>query len=359
MAHRLFRRLAMAGGILSLLALTLPTAASAQIIQVDPTSGRNPESINATPQKAAAPINGVTLGVGGLDPSRHIVVNISDTGFDKQDYTVLSSIGMSLKSDIGTIEFKNTGTMVHTATTIPGSGYLRVTQDNYQRCGGRTCNSDGPLDTGGIAPGQSVVVGLQYAGGGQVQSATDCPPFGNSTPGFKCDPVNLTIKGTGLSNILNSSMEGTVHHNADGTLSTVRTFNSVKGSPKAPLSGQVTVTIDDENGYDPTTLYVLAGTIVTFVNNGQMVHHVRGRSPSPPTIDWVTLADSGGLGPGESWSTLFDCLIPGCRTMGTGNGKFNSLVATDLIMNNINGATTSNGTDSRFVMRITTIALPS
>jgi plastocyanin len=360
------RRLSAATIGLSLMLLGLPTAASAQIVKVDPATGSNPSSVATTPEKAGPPVNGVTIGVGGLDPSRHIVVNISDTGFEKDAYTVLTTLGMSGKSDIGTVEFKNTGTKVHTATAINGTGYLRVAEPNYERCNKRTCNSDGPLDTGGIAPGQSVVVALQYTGSVQLTSSTDCPPFqvvrfGTPASGFDCVPVNLTVKPTALSNILNSSMEGTIHHNADGSLSKVRTFNSIKGAPNKPLTGNVTVTIDDEDGYDPTTLYITTGTTVTWVNkpSNKLVHAVRARVPPAPNPDKIHLLWSS-IAPGETYSYYFDCAPdPGCTKDGGYNTKVYSLIATDWIPNNVNGSSTSNGYDSRFVMRIVTIKAPS
>ena len=350
---------------LSLLLLGLPQAASAQIVQVDPATGANPSSIATTKQKPAPPVNGVTLGVGDFDPARHIVVNISDTGFDNDSYTVLTSLGQSLKADIGTVEFKNTGTRVHTATAINGTGYLRVAEPNYEHCGRRTCNSDGPLDTGGIAPGQSVVVALQYTGSVQMTSSTDCPPFqktqfGAPSNGFDCSPSTLTVKATGISNILNSSMEGTIHHNADGSLSKVRTFNSVKGSAKAPLTGNVTITIDDEDGYDPTTLYITTGTTVTWVNkdDNKLVHAVRARVPPAPNPDKIHLLWSS-IAPGESYSYYFDCAPdPGCTKDGGYTTKYYSLIATDWIPNYVNGASTNNGYDSRFMGRIVVVKAP-
>lgn len=362
MRQRLLRTISTAGVAVSLMLGVLPQAASAQIIQTDPLTGMNPSAVVTTPQPAEAPVNGITFGVGAQDPSRHVVVNISDTGYDKSSYTVstTSGTGNGLNTDAGTIEFKNTGTMVHTATLYPGSGNLFVAEASKQSCSRSKCASNGPLDTGGISPGQSVVVGLGYQTGKiKFSSATDCPVWGNSTAGFDCTPVSLTVKSTPQQQLISGSMEGTVRHNADGTLSLVRTLNTVKGSSKNPLTGNVTVTIDDENGYDPTTLYVLAGTTVTWVNNGQEVHAVRPRGPGPATVDWVTLLDSGGLGPGDSYSYTFDCgPDPGCRHMGAANSKFYSVVLSDRIQPRINGNSVANW-DSRFMMRITTVAQPA
>lgn len=362
MPKRMVRLVGAAGVAMSLMLGALPQAASAQIIQANPLTGINPSSVTTESQPAAAPVNGMTLGPGALDPSRHIVVNISDSGYDKPGYTVSTSSGTGngLNTDAGTIEFKNTGTMVHTATLFPGSGNLFVSEASKQACSRSKCTSNGPLDTGGISPGQSVVVGLGYQTGKiRFSSATDCPAWGNTTPGFDCTPASLTVKSVPQEALISGSMEGTVRHNADGTLSSIRTLNTVKGSPKAPLSGEVTVTIDDENGYDPTTLYVLAGTRVTWLNNGQDVHAVRPRGPGPATVDWVTLLDSGGLGPGQSYSYTFDCgPDPGCRHMGAANSKFYSVVLDDRIQPRVNGNNVSNW-DSRFMMRITTVAQPA
>jgi plastocyanin len=269
--------------------------------------------------------------------------------------------GFGMNTDGGTVEFKNTGTMVHTATWVPGSGNLMVSEDAFLRCGRGNCTNIGVRDTGGITPGQSVVVGIAYQPSGTIQfsSATDCPTWGNNTPGFNCAPSTLTVKAVPQDSITVASMEGTVHHNADGSLALVRTFNSTKGSPKSPLTGSVTVTIDDENGNDPTTMYVLAGTIVTWVNNGQVVHSVRPRSPAPPTVDWVNLLDSGGLAPGATYSYTFDCgADPGCRHSGAANSKFYSVIIDDRIQGAVNGNSPINW-DSRFMQRIVTVAVPS
>ncbi|HLG68884.1 MAG TPA: hypothetical protein VK009_00515 [Chloroflexota bacterium] len=366
MAHALLRRLLTAGGILSMMALTMPAGASAQIVATNPTTGVNPSSIATTPQPPGPPVNGVTLGVGGLDPARHIVVNISDTGFDKDSYTVLTTLGMNYKSDIGTVEFKNTGTKVHSAKAVPGTGYLRGSTAAFVHCGRSTCSSDGAVDTGGIAPGQSVMFAFEYTGTTQFTSSIDCPPFqnigfGQATTGFDCSvQPTLTVKATGLSNILNSSMEGTVLHNADGSLSQVRTFNSIKGSPKAPLTGNVTVTIDDEKGYDPTTLYITTGTTVTWLNkpDNKLVHAVRARVPPAPNPDKVHLLWNS-MAPGQTYSYYFDCAPdPGCTTDGGYTTKVYSLIATDWIPNYLNGSATNNSYDSRFMMRIVTVVAP-
>ena len=145
MTHRLLRRLSLVGGILGLL-LVLPQGALAQLVTVPP-GMTNPEIPPTQAEKAAPPVNGITLGVGRFDPSRHITVNITDAGFEKQDYTVLTTLGQNAKSDQGTIVFQNNGTVVHTATMIQSTGYLRVSQDQYERCGVRGCANDGPLDT--------------------------------------------------------------------------------------------------------------------------------------------------------------------------------------------------------------------
>ncbi len=355
MAHRLLRHVPLVGGILGL--LMLPQVASAQLITAPP-GGVNPEIPPVQAEKAAAPVNGITLGAGRFDPSRHITVNITDSGFEKQDYTVSTSLGLNSKSDQGTIVFQNNGTMVHTATMIPGSGYLRVYQDNYVSCSARTCSAGGTLDTGGIAPGQAVVVTLQYLGSGDFTSATDCLN-GNSTPGFNCAPVHLTIKATPISNILNSSMEGTVHRMPDGTLDTKRTFNSSQGSASKPLTGNVTINIDDENGYDPSTVFISAGTDVTWVNKGNNTHSVRCRTPGTCAPDWVHPLDSGGLVSGDSYTYHYDCSPdPGCRNMGGFTSKFISNIIDDIIQPNQNGSTNSNGNDSRFVGRIVVVPLP-
>ena len=369
MRRTLLRRAPLVGALLGM--LVMPQMVSAQIVTVNP-GEPNPE-VPATIAgiKPLPPVNGVTLGPSGLDPSRHIIVHITDRGFDKPSYTVVTTFGMNYKSDIGTVAFENDGTMVHTATLVPGSGYLPVALDSCHAAGGISTRhgvtsahgtrSDCSLDTGGIAPGQTVVAAVEMSAGKiQFTSATDCM-FGNSTPGFDCTPSTLTAKGGALSNILNSSMEGTILHNPDGSLSKVRTFNSTVGSSKKPLSGTATVTIDDEKGYDPTTLYITAGTVVTFLNkpDNSQVHQVRARTPPSPKVDKVNLLDSGGLGPGQSYSYTFDCATdPGCHNQGGYNAKFYSLVGTDLIPADQNGAGTNNGTDSRFMGRIVVIPAP-
>ncbi|SRR5579884_1683905 len=331
MIRRLIRHLPMAAALLSL--TVLPQAAFG----------------------ADAPIN---LGPSPTDASRHITIKITDSGFDKKSYSVMTTA--SDRADTGSIDIINDGTRVHTATMVPGSGFLQVNEDQYVGCSRRTCSSTGPLDTGGIAPGDKVNIELPYTGKIMFTSATDCPPFGNATSGFDCTPVQLQVRSAPPSSMIAQSMEGTIHRLAGGEFDKVRKLNSVKGSSRQPLTGNVTITIDDENGYDPTTLYIRAGTEVTWVNKGQTIHSIRARPPGSAAPDAIHVLDSGGLDSGDRYTYFYDCAPdPGCRHQGGYTSKYISNVLTDTIPARMNGASQSNGTDSVFVGRVVVVPLPS
>jgi len=294
-------------------------------------------------------------------PPMNITVQISDKGFDSQTYNA-SSIPWPSPNN-GTVTFQNTGSQVHTATFLPGTqGYgVRVLSVKDGKGGISTCFSNpslfamftdtcgrlGVLDTGGIEPGGSVTVAFpQGAGKFTFTSATDCLG-GNRTPGFNCAPSTLN-EVTNPGDML-SIFEPGSSIDAMGSKSCVipealssgsfcftagPQWTTVGGSPDKPLNG-ATVTIDDIKGFQPTVLYVQAGTQITWVNKGTRVHSVSQYGP----YQWQFGQNiDKGLGPGESYTANIGCNAgPGGSCAGVAMG-IASKVSADLIPPSQNGA---------------------
>lgn len=78
-------------------------------------------------------------------------------------------------------------------------------------------------------------------------------------------------------------------------------YTVVVTGPVAPASAiaGTTITIDDQYGFSPLSVSVRAGQSVTWVNTGTNVHTVTSNPGVIPAFD------SGGLGPGQSFSYTF------------------------------------------------------
>ena len=230
---------------------------------------------------------------GQPPPPQNVTVQISDAGFDQPSYT-----GSTLpwpSPNNGTVTFKNVGTKVHTATYVPGSASYGVRMLSRTDATGTplTCFSNGGLfpdgcgrlgvlDSGGIDAGGSATVAFPNgAGTFSITSATDCLN-GNSTPGFNCTPASLTevmaqpdpiaiFYPGSVFNTPGSASCTTTTTPATGApvcFTKSRQWQSVGGSPQAPLNG-ATVTIDDVKGFQPSILYIVAGTAITWVNKAR------------------------------------------------------------------------------------------
>ena len=169
-------------------------------------------------------------------------VTIGDSGISPRTITVAAG---------GSIAWTNSGSRVHTATSLPGTVLT--------------------FDTGGLGHGQANVVTFGTPGTFNYSSSTDCLK-GNSTPGFDCGPYSVVVVAPPA--------------------------GSTGAAPQT--STNVAVSIDDTNGFQPTDLSIQAGQTVVWTNNGTKVHTV--------TQDggyFLPGFDSGGIAPGQSFSYTF------------------------------------------------------
>jgi plastocyanin len=231
------------------------------------------------------------LAVGGVSPAaadaQNATITITDKGFNPANV----SIGLG-----GTVIFTNSGTIVHTAST--GGAAPTV------------------FNTGGLAPSQSKGISFSLAGTYPFNSATDCMN-GNTSQQFGCGGGTITVGPASAASIPASPAPAPV---ASAPVSAPAPATTVGGS--APAT--VTVTITDA-GITPTSVSVAQGGTVTWVNNGKVVHTATstgGGNPLP--------FDTGGLGPGQSGSLVFnapgtytytsatDCVNKGASSFGCG-----------------------------------------
>lgn len=269
--------------------------------------------------------------LGAAKVERSITINISDSGFEQHSYTVGFSPGTSSSGgDSATVTFTNNGTMVHSARVIPGTadpgssfGEHTTASGGVLACPlGRACGKMGATNTGGIEPGGSVSLGFAPFKAGvtyALTSAIDCL-FGNANPSFDCGPVELTLVSIPSTSSLSGTFPGSVLRPAGSSdcisgllpvvpgtgpafcFSEVRDPGTVKGSSKVPL-GDTTVEITDFD-YNPTLVYVKAGSTVTWINKGERVHSVQKKGPQAPPDGYHNLT-SPGLAPGETYSYTF------------------------------------------------------
>src|SRR5579862_6908830 len=89
---------------------------------------------STTPKAAPTPlpIAGCAPACANVD-SRRLTIHITDTGFDKQSYTVNTSSSQAADYK-DWITIINDGTQVHTATAIPGSGYIQWSFTCFPTC---------------------------------------------------------------------------------------------------------------------------------------------------------------------------------------------------------------------------------
>jgi hypothetical protein len=306
MAHKLLRRVALSGGLLSMVLVGLPQTA---------------------------------MGATAI-PARNITITITDSGFDKSDYT--AGYSGSTPDDGASIIFVNNGTSVHTAQTVPGAKDLGATfgAATTPLGGVRACfvavgNGCGPklqpTNTGGITPGggtvtlgfQPIMSGADYT----LSSGPDC--IYGKNPAFDCTPVTLHLVPIASRSGISGTMAGS-NFRAVGSadcLASVppivpptgdpycyangRDPGTVLGSPSKPV-GDTTVTITDIMGFDPTTLYVKDGSTVTWVNKGARVHSVIEKPFTSGPYNGFDFLGGVGIGPGETYSYNFHT-YPGWR----------------------------------------------
>lgn len=220
-------------------------------------------------------------------------VDLTDAGF----FPPIVQVGLS-----GVVTWTNRGKNVHSVTT---------TSD--------TNTSLPSFDSGGLAPDRSFSMAFGTPGVYTYLSGPDCA---SGVPiGFNCRSYAVIVGSAPL------------------TLPTAVPPTPTSTPPTVPGSA-VVITIDDTIGFTPSDVNIKPGQTVTWVNVGSNVHSVvvnqnpLGVSAGPPF--WLPYAlpsntnitfDSGGLGPGQSYSFNF---------AGVGTYPYHSSIERQFWMNNPN-----------------------
>jgi plastocyanin len=217
-------------------------------------------------------------------------VTISDAGFDPPIATI--NVG-------GTITWTNTGTKVHTASSITGPV---------------------PFNTGGLGNGQAFPINFTVPGTYRYTSATDCVNSGGGQgPGFDCGTV---------ASVVVVDVNKAYNPNAFPTPSPTNTPLPTTGPPQS-VAVQITA-----HGFVPPTVTIALGGSVTWINADNGGTHTAtttsGGNPTP--------FDTGGLGPGLSssfgftlqgtytYTSAIDCLN-GSSTPGFSCGVYQIIVS--------------------------------
>jgi plastocyanin len=253
-----------------------------------------------------------TVALADPAPPSRLTVTMTDAGFDQAAYTMATTPGSA--SDTGLLTIVNAGKNAHTATEVPGSPF-KVGIGAINFFAGQTSNI-ADFDTGGLGPGQSMTVGVPFPGTYRFSSAIDCLN-GNHSPAFNCTPVTLTVvtpqAGSSPAAVAGTAVipGGDCARNilTPGTprlcVGQDRVPGEVAGSPAQPV-GDTTVTIDDVTGYQPSVVYLKAGSTITWVNKGAKYHGVKQKTGGG-FPDGYHLLDAGLLEPGQSYSYTYAC----------------------------------------------------
>lgn len=295
------------------------------------------------------------------------VVIVDDQGFHPREVTVGQGGATNAQ-----ITFVNLGTNVHTATELPSSPMWNsgITVTMAQNGRGSTENKKkftgraNWFDSGGITPDPGatvaqamanfsfVVAGFGGTNGDYLYSSyPDCIAADRPTPsptGFDCTPAIVhvvdnqestksvqktlgpgamwlgdSIMGTSLRPAgdpecamvsPNNPLLAPGRNNEVCVASNRRSFaKAPAGSKSKPLTGNVTITIDDVYGFDPDNMAVAAGSTITFLNkpSNVLIHDVvLSKKPFDQGTGYSTTGqnssaggvNSGGLAPGQSWS---------------------------------------------------------
>ena len=220
-----------------------------------------PAPVPAPPAPATAPAAPpVTSG-----PAANATVTITDKDMSPATVSILLN---------GSVTWKNQGKDVHTATSTADS------------------NASMPaFDSGGIGGSQQATVGFTTPGTYLYTSAVDCLSGGQ--PAFTCGPYTIVVSSTA-----------------------VPQPTPVGGIPTPtpnPLiaTGNATITIDENKGFQPNPLNVKVGQTVSWFNAGQQTHSVVLNQGDPLKIWWMPLSssviplDSGGISPNQVYSFTF------------------------------------------------------
>jgi plastocyanin len=187
-------------------------------------------------------------------PQPTATVYITDTGITPE--TVYIALN-------GSVTFINQGSTVHTATS-PGTSTWQG------------------FDSGGLAPGGIYNLGFATAGTYTFSSAPDCLN-GNNNPQFKCSTTYSVVVGSV----------------PVPQPTTVPTAGPTAVPPLAQPNPNTKITIGDSGGFQPSTLTVKAGQVVTWTNTGANTHTATSNQGYLPAFD------SGGLSLNQSFSWTF------------------------------------------------------
>jgi plastocyanin len=333
----------------------------ALLVGVGAFGGATPAVAQTSPCPGGDPRFGAGIAIAQCDSKilstwgqdTNVIITIDDAGFHPREVTVGQG-----PIDAHVI-FINTGNNVHSATEVPSSPMWNSGLAVGIRQDDRTAKTKAGVqkfDTGGITPmpgatPQQAMANMAFMiadfgnnGDWLYSSWPDCLAGDRpTTTTFDCTPAVIhvvdaqedakstkKVLGPGA-DYLGTSYKGTVLRPlgdpdcafvGTGVILAPGRNNQVcvsakrfsfakapKGSASKPLSGNVTVTIDDIWGFDPDNFKIEVGTTITFVNKpeNQLVHDVvlaskRLVSGLATAADGVTNVNSGGLAPGQSWS---------------------------------------------------------
>lgn len=281
-------------------------------------------------------------------PSKTLTINISDSGFDQPSYTVATTPS----GEAGIVTIVNRGSVTHTATEMPGAPFkVGIGQINF--FAGQSTNIT-DFDTGGLGPGQNIVVGVPYPGTYYFTSATDCLN-GNKSPRFNCTPAAINVVAAPTAAMVGSAVNATgncartVIADTPGQPAVCvgqdRLPGQTAGSPTQPV-GNTTIGIDDVAGYQPSVVYLKVGSTITWTNNGQKSHGV-SQKVGTAAPDGFHPLDAGALDPNRSYSYTFSCPpgptsattglpLTGCTDL-VGPFEYLSTVGTDAVFPNTDG----------------------
>ncbi|HLQ35828.1 MAG TPA: hypothetical protein VK457_24330 [Chloroflexota bacterium] len=288
------------------------------------------------------------------DKGDNVIVTIDDSGFHPKEVVVGES-----PIDAHVI-FVNLGTNTHSATQIPASpmwnstAFVAMKKNDFKQGGkGNTVFDTGGIGADpGVTPQQAMTDGNFILGdfgtnGDYVYTSyPDCIAADRPIPSptnFDCTPAILHVvdfqgslsslkKTLPGADYLGTSVRGSnLRPVGDPECAMLSAGNPIlvpgrnqgvclsakrksfetqpQGSQTKPLTGNVTVMIDDVKGFDPDNFTVTTGTSITFQNKptNQMTHSVvlankRLVSGLATGSDGVRNTNSGGLAPGDSWT---------------------------------------------------------
>ncbi len=231
------------------------TCAGYSIVVGAPSGPAGAPPTSSAPASPAASI-GPAPAPAGTTVTQHANINVSDSGFTPGVVAVATG---GIPTNPATVTFTNIGTQIHTAV----SGQVHTDSQS---------TAPEIFDTGGLAPGASQTFSFVYPGIYQYNSATDCLN-GNNNPQFNCGgPYTIQVVRAAVG--------------ADVT------------TVAPPFSGAI-VYFRDPAGFDPSTLTIKRGQMVTWLNLSKTPHSVVSESDSPLSYD------SGGLGVGSIFSVTY------------------------------------------------------